>query len=122
MYVTLLQVHSRSLCCRIITGLHCRFDSSCCKFGTVVAGSFSIATGAEGSLHDHYYLAIGSLLHCCQIRMLLQVQFWSLQDHSIVATGSQFCHEATRSFCYALKGNQRGMVASYREPFDSVTI
>ena len=75
---------------------------------------------AKGSLQDHYYLATGSLLRCYRIGTLLQVQLWSLQDHSTVATRSQFFREATRSFCCALKGNQRGLVASYRDPFDSV--
>ena len=51
--------------------------------------------------------------------MLLQVQFWLLQDQD-VAAGSILV--VAGSLCYDIGWNQRGSVASYREPFDSVTL
>ena len=130
MYVTLLQVHSWSLCCRIAilllqvhlvttgsfhVGLRILIFPRCCRIVVVysVGSSSSVAAGLSPSmLQDHSHLCCRIItVCCCRIRTLLQ-------DHHRLLLQDQ---DATAgSICYDLKWNQRGPVASYHEPFISV--
>ena len=96
--------------------------SSCCRFGLMLQVRFL-------SLQVHRPVVAGSP-NCCRFKIIVACSFL---DSSTMVWGSQTGCDAMGSIFYEfprccrfislqVKANQRGLVASYREPFDSVVL
>ena len=149
-FVTLLQVDERDCCCKIAMLQDCYFVAagsflSLHNHSTLAWGSHIFRDAAWSSssmMQDHHPLllqdwdVVAGSPNCCRFDFgghgiptssLCHGSFCYAMGSSCYAAGS-FCY-AMGSFCYAaglfccaLRRNQRGLVASYREPFNSVAL